>query len=149
MVIDARQLTKTYIQSVSRLDVLKGVTFQVREGEFVAVVGPSGAGKSTLLHIIGGLDKPSSGNVFVDGEDLYRLGDKARAKVRSQKIGFIFQFYHLLPEFSALENVLLPAMVCGQETDMASLKTRAGELLGKMGLSSPPAISTRRPASAS
>jgi lipoprotein-releasing system ATP-binding protein len=135
MVIDARQLTKSYLQSDSRLEVLKGVTFQVEEGEFVAVVGPSGAGKSTLLHIIGGLDKPSSGNVTVDGEDIYRLGDKARAKIRNQKIGFIFQFYHLLPEFSALENVLLPAMVCGRDTDISLLKARAGELLGKVGLS--------------
>lgn len=135
MVIDARQLMKSYVQPASRLDVLKGVTFQVKEGEFLAVVGPSGAGKSTLLHIIGGLDKPSSGTVSVDGEDIYRLGDKARAKIRSRKIGFIFQFYHLLPEFSALENVLLPAMVCGRNTDMSFLKARAGELLGKVGLS--------------
>ena len=135
MIIDARQLTKSYILPASRLEVLKGVTLQVEAGEFLAVVGPSGAGKSTLLHIIGGLDKPSSGELSVDGEDIYRLGDKARAKIRNRKIGFIFQFYHLLPEFSALENVLLPAMVGGQEPDMSRLRARAGELLERVGLS--------------
>ena len=135
MVIDARQLTKSYIQSASRLEVLKGVTLQVEAGEFLAVVGPSGAGKSTLLHIMGGLDKPSSGEISVDGEDIYRLGDKARAKIRNRKIGFIFQFYHLLPEFSALENVLLPGMMHGRDPDMSQLKARAQELLDKVGLS--------------
>ncbi len=134
MILHVNNVRKQYEQPSSSLTVLKGVTLSVQEGDFLAIVGPSGAGKSTLLHILGGLDKPSSGEVIIDGEDIYRLNDKARAKIRNQKVGFIFQFYHLLPEFSALENVILPAMVLKASRDMASLRTRGQDLLERVGL---------------
>lgn len=107
----AKGVHKIYRDGKKELHVLKGIDLEIRRNEITAVVGPSGAGKSTLLHIMGGIDKPSRGNVFLDSFDLYRLDDKERSRIRNQKIGFVFQFYHLLPEFNALENVALPGLI--------------------------------------
>ncbi|MFH1854435.1 MAG: ABC transporter ATP-binding protein [Candidatus Omnitrophota bacterium] len=110
----AEKIHKTYRDGKRDLDVLRGIDLEIEKGETIAVVGPSGAGKSTLLHIMGGLDKPTRGRILLDDVDLYRLPDKKKAWVRNSKIGFVFQFYHLLPEFTAIENVLLPALIWAQ-----------------------------------
>ncbi len=107
----ADRLSKSYSLGAVSVPVLRDVRLEVRAGEAVAIVGASGAGKSTLLHILGGLDLPSSGGVFFKGADLYRLAPARRTAVRARQIGFVFQFYHLLPELDVLENVLLPAMI--------------------------------------
>jgi len=117
----------------SILSVLKGVDVELKRGEFVVVVGPSGSGKSTLLHILGGLDRATSGYVRVDGRDLSILNEEALAAFRNQVMGFVFQFHHLLPEFSALENVCMPALISGKTIREVS---RRGEmLLNQVGLS--------------
>ena len=105
---------KIYKTGKRDLRVLRGIDLEIKKSETLTVVGPSGAGKSTLLHIMGGLDRPSKGRVLLDDKELYRLSDKKRAWVRNNRIGFVFQFYHLLPEFTALENVLLPALIWAQ-----------------------------------
>ena len=128
----ADNLHKIYKDGKRELHVLKGVSLELKKDEVIAVVGPSGAGKSTLLHILGGIDKPSEGRVFLDNSDFYGLDDAKRARFRNQKIGFVFQFYHLLPEFTALENVMLPAMIRG-EAKKAS-RNRAEVLLEGVGL---------------
>jgi len=116
------------------LRVLKGIDLTVDEGEIVAIVGPSGAGKSTLLPILGGLDEPDRGFVQFDGDNLYSLGDEARARIRNEKIGFVFQFYHLLPEFTALENVLLPKLVQLRRWKKKQVEDQGLDLLEKVGL---------------
>lgn len=132
--LEGRNLTKRFVHDRQGLEVLKGVDFNVSEGQIVAIVGPSGAGKSTLLHILGGLDKPSSGTVTMDGEDIYGLNEIDRARMRNVKVGFIFQFYHLLPEFTALENVILPAKVKGGDTPEDALREMGEALLARVGL---------------
>ena len=107
----AEAIHKIYRDGKKDLHVLKGIDLEIEKAGSLAIVGPSGAGKSTLLHILGGLDRPSSGKVFVDGLDLYTLKDNKRAGLRNKRIGFVFQFYHLLPEFTALENVMMPALM--------------------------------------
>ncbi len=114
------------------LEVLKGISMEVSRGELISVVGASGAGKTTLLQIIGTLSRPDEGSVVIDGTELSSLGDEALARFRNQKIGFVFQFHQLLPEFSALENVTLPALIGGMERDEA--EARAVELLRRMQL---------------
>jgi lipoprotein-releasing system ATP-binding protein len=114
------------------LPVLKGISLDFIEGEIVAIVGPSGAGKSTLLHIIGLLDRPQQGVVMLNGMDALALKDDQLAKVRNREIGFIFQFHHLLPEFTALENVMMPALIAGEKPSVAAV--RAGELLRDAGI---------------
>jgi len=132
----ADNVHKIYKDGKRELQVLKGVSLELRKDDIVAIVGPSGAGKSTLLHILGGIDKPSSGRVFLDNSDFYSMDDAKRARFRNQKIGFVFQFYHLLPEFTALENVMLPALIKRQETKdkKQGLKNRAEILLEDVGL---------------
>jgi len=130
--LKATNIHKIYTNGDKELCVLKGVDIKVDKGEFVSIFGPSGAGKSTLLHILGGLDEPTEGRVFLEGEDIYKLGDRKRAGIRNKKIGFVFQFYHLLPEFSALENVMLPAMINGARGSV--LGSRAEGLLELVGL---------------
>jgi len=119
-------------KSYGDLRVLKGVDLHVQKAEVVAIVGASGAGKSTLLHILGTLDSPDQGNVFIDGEDVFGRSPDKLAEFRNRKIGFVFQFHNLLPEFSALENVMIPGMIAKQEDK--SLKKRGTEILERLGL---------------
>ncbi len=112
--IEAAGLRKVYLNGAKQLEVLKGIDLKVERAETLALLGPSGAGKSTLLHLLGGLDNPTSGSVMLDGKDIFTLSDDERARLRNSKIGFVFQFYHLLPEFDALENVLLPTFMKGK-----------------------------------
>lgn len=132
--IEARGVHKKYQQSQYPLHVLKGIDLKVQEGDILTIVGPSGAGKSTLLHILGGLDRPSEGTVLLDDQDLYALKERDRADVRNKKVGFVFQFYHLLPEFTALENVLLPAIIKTNAGQMRQLKEKGLSLLNEVGL---------------
>ncbi len=126
--ISAKNITKSY----GTLNVLRGVDVEIQKGEIVAIVGKSGAGKSTLLHIIGTLDRADKGQVIINGEDVSRMNNKRLAEFRNQNIGFIFQFHHLLPEFSAIENVMIPALIGGGKEGAA--KKRAAELLDYLGL---------------
>lgn len=114
--------------------MLKGIDLSIKKNELLAIQGPSGAGKSTLLHILGGLDRPTAGEVFFDGLNLYNLSENERALFRNQKIGFIFQFYHLLPEFNALENVLLPSLIKSWQ-ERKKMANDAKSLLDSLGLS--------------
>ena len=139
--VTLQEVAKTYRQASAGLEVLKSVSLSVMPGEIVAVVGPSGAGKSTLLHIAGLLDRPSAGSVFFGGEDCTAIGDDRRTAIRRGGIGFVYQFHHLLPEFSALENIVLPQMIAGRPRREAAL--RAGELLEQIGLAQ---RATHRPA---
>jgi lipoprotein-releasing system ATP-binding protein len=133
MVIEAHQIGKSYIGGDgSAIHVLDGVDLTVRRGEMVAVVGASGAGKSTLLHILGALDRPDRGYVVLDGEPLHGMSEDALARVRNRKVGFVFQFHHLLREFSALENVAMPLRIAGWTPKRA--RARAEELLARVGL---------------
>lgn len=114
------------------LEVLKGISLEVKKGELVSIVGASGAGKTTLLQLIGTLSRADEGRIEIDGYDVTTLSDDALSRFRNQKIGFVFQFHHLLPEFSALENVMIPALIAGRERGEA--EARARELLHMMGL---------------
>ncbi len=133
--LEAINVHKTYNHGTNKLHILKGINLSIRQGEVLSIVGPSGAGKSTLLHILGALDRPNEGQVVFDGEDIYRLNDRQRAALRNKEIGFVFQFYHLLPELTALENVFLPALVKGDFKNSTSLETKALDLLDRVGLS--------------
>lgn len=134
MVIEAHDLAKSYRGGDGGLiHVLDGVDLSVRRGEMVAIVGASGAGKSTLLHVLGALDRPTRGSVLLDGEPLHGRPDDQLAKIRNRKIGFVFQFHHLLREFSALENVMMPLRIAG--FDLRHARSRAEELLARVGLS--------------
>lgn len=113
---------------------MKGVSLSIAKGEFVALVGPSGAGKSTLLHILGGLDIPTQGKVLLDGKDLYGHDDRQLSGIRRKRIGFVFQFYHLLQEFTALENVMMPALIAPR-ADPFACRQKAQTLLALAGLS--------------
>lgn len=130
--IEAKGLRKIYRNGAKELEVLKGIDLKVEKGEVLAVLGPSGAGKSTLLHLLGGLDSPTAGEVLIDGVDIYSLGDAERARMRNRKIGFVFQFYHLLPEFNAFENVMLPLLIKGEGGK--DRRERGVELLRSVGL---------------
>lgn len=114
LILQATAVHKSYEQGGSNLHILKGIDLSVSHGDAICILGPSGAGKSTLLHILGGLDRPSSGSVHFRGRDLAQMKDDALADFRNQSIGFVFQFHHLLSEFTALENVLMPARVRGK-----------------------------------
>ncbi len=134
-ILVARDLRKSYSMGRKRLEVLKGIDLEVKRGEVLMIVGASGVGKSTLLHLLGGLDVPTGGEVFLHGMNLYGLSDRARARVRNRNVGFVFQFYHLLPEFTALENVFLPALIFGDgRGKREKLEERALGLLADVGL---------------
>ena len=120
-------------KSFGNLEVLKGIDLDIEKGKIVSIVGPSGAGKTTLLQIMGTLDKPDCGSVIIDGTDVMKLSDAKRSAFRNQHMGFVFQFHQLLPEFTALENVMMPALIGG--TSRREAKHRAEELLAFMGLS--------------
>lgn len=128
----ATGICKHYALGDARIEVLKGVDLSVVRGEIVAIVGASGVGKSTLLHILGGLDHPSSGTVAIDGVDIFSLSDADRAKFRNRQIGFVFQFHHLLRDFTALENAMMPLMIAGLSPSEA--RPQARQLLGVVGL---------------
>lgn len=131
--IEVKDLRKVFKTEAGPLEVLKGVNLTVQSSEMLAIVGASGVGKSTLLHIIGALDSPTSGQVLYRGEDIFTLSEEALAGFRNRTIGFVFQFHHLLADFTALENVMIPALVSGISWEEA--KKRAETLLGHLGLS--------------
>ncbi|CAK0762044.1 Lipoprotein-releasing system ATP-binding protein LolD [uncultured Gammaproteobacteria bacterium] len=125
-------VVRTFEQAGTRLEILAGASLTVRAGELVALVGPSGAGKSTLLHIAGLLERPDGGRVLIDGTDATNLPDHERTLLRRREIGFVYQFHHLLPEFSAEENIILPQMIAG--VSRATARVRARDLLDRIGL---------------
>ena len=131
-IVQVSGISKSYFIGKRELQVLRGIDFTMDRGEIIAVVGASGAGKSTLLHIVGTLDKPTGGKVLFDGEDVFKLTDEKIARFRSLQIGFVFQFHHLLPEFTALENVAMPALIAGLK--LSQVKGRALDLLAEVGL---------------
>ncbi len=126
-------VVRTYHQGGAALNVLNGIDLAIAPGELVALVGPSGAGKSTLLHVCGLLDKPDAGTVSIGGQDTRRLSDAGRTRLRNAELGFVYQFHHLLPEFSAVENVAMPQRIGG--VGKAAAEARATDLLGQVGLS--------------
>lgn len=128
--LEAKGIYKSYGQ----LQVLKGIDIQIKKGEVVAIVGASGAGKSTLLHILGTLDNPESGSVSLNGQNIFTQTSKTLAAFRNKNIGFVFQFHNLLPEFSALENVMMPSLIAGNSSESA--RKQAEDLLAMLGLSS-------------
>jgi lipoprotein-releasing system ATP-binding protein len=131
-VLQAKGLSKTFDDGRLRLEVFSGIDFTVRRGERVAVMGASGAGKSTFLHILGGLDSPTAGEVWVAGRNMSELSDAERSRLRNEALGFVYQFHHLLPEFTALENVALPLLI--RRLPITEANERAAGLLRRVGL---------------
>lgn len=131
--LHAEDLVKYYDEGATRVDVLRGVSLSIARGEMLAIVGASGSGKSTLLHILGLLDTPTTGTVTVDGVAAAGLGESAKSELRNRSLGFVYQFHHLLPEFSALDNVAMPLIVRRMSRDKA--RAAAEEVLGQVGLS--------------
>jgi lipoprotein-releasing system ATP-binding protein len=132
VLLQTRGVHKRYSGVGDPLHILRGVDLDVRSGEIVAILGASGSGKSTLLHILGTLDRPTEGTVLFDGAELHKLGEKELARFRNRNLGFVFQFHHLLPEFTALENVCMPGRIA--QMDPAQAEVRGRELLGEVGL---------------
>lgn len=132
LIISSDNLRKRFAEGKLNVEVLKGITLELHAGEKIAIVGSSGSGKSTLLHILGGLDLPSSGKVKVMGKDIADLSDKERGDLRNHSLGFIYQFHHLLPEFTALENVAMPLLIRGLSVKEASHSAK--DILEKVGL---------------
>ena len=133
LLLQVENLKKSYrTGDGDTLEVLNGISFSVDKGQVVAVVGDSGAGKSTLLHLLGALDRPSEGTILFDGEDIFKKDDEELARFRNTSIGFVFQFHHLLPEFTALENVAMPSLI--QNKSLDSVHERAASLLDLLGL---------------
>jgi lipoprotein-releasing system ATP-binding protein len=133
IILNGIDIHRSFPTGAGMLHVLKGVNIGVKKGEIVAVVGASGVGKSTLLHILGALDRPTKGKVNLNSTDVFSLSDKKLAHFRNKTIGFVFQFHHLLPEFCALENVMLPQLIGGEEE--SSIRKKALDLLSEVGLS--------------
>jgi lipoprotein-releasing system ATP-binding protein len=131
-ILITKDLQKTYNNGPQKVEVIKGIDLEVSTGEVVVIIGPSGVGKSTLMHVIGGLDKPTAGDVIIDGNDIFSLSEKELALFRNNSIGFVFQFHHLLPEFSALENVMIPGMM--YRKDLSLVEEEAKGLLTDVGL---------------
>lgn len=131
-VIKCEDVRKTFSEGSLSVDVLKGVSIAVRPGEQVAIMGSSGSGKSTLLHLLGGLDSCTSGSVSISGQEISRLDESTRGQLRNRYLGFVYQFHHLLPEFTALENVGMPLLIRGESTNV--VKEKAADILEKVGL---------------
>jgi lipoprotein-releasing system ATP-binding protein len=131
-VMRLEDVARTYVQGGNQLEVLRGATLDIRAGEIVALVGPSGSGKSSLLHVAGLLEAPTAGRIHIDGADCTRLKDRERTLTRRLKLGFVYQFHHLLPEFTALENVVMPQLIAGRDHSLANAE--AARLLGALGL---------------
>lgn len=131
--LEAKQIVKIYPQGSSHLEVLKGIDLVVKEGDALSIVGSSGAGKSTLLHILGTLDRPTSGEVLFKGQNIFEMNDAQLAKFRNAHLGFVFQFHHLLSEFTALDNMVMPGRLAGWSAKQ--LRERSDELFAFMGLS--------------
>ena len=129
-IVKVKNLRKSYGEGNTRVDALKDIDLTIKQGEFVAIIGPSGSGKSTLLHLLGGVDKPSSGEVFIDGEDIYKLSETKLSQFRRRKIGFIFQFFNLMPVLTAKENIELPVLLDKAKVDKEYFK----EIVGTLGL---------------
>lgn len=134
VILRCRDLVKTFDEGAGKIDVLKGINFELDRGDFAAIIGNSGSGKTTLLHLLGGLDVPSSGSVEVGGKDLSRLNEKQRGQLRNRHIGVVYQFHHLLAEFSALENVSMPLLM-RSGLSVAQARDKAEAILQKVGLS--------------
>ena len=134
LILDAQNITKSFTEGKSSVDVIRGLSLQVKAGEFVSIVGSSGSGKSTLLHVLGGLDRPTSGQVFINGQRFDTLGEAERGYIRNEHLGFVYQFHHLLPEFSALENVAMPLML-RKGANYKDVRKQAEYLLERVGLS--------------
>ncbi len=132
VVLQASNISRTFTQGDLSVEVLNGVSLSVERGERIAIIGSSGSGKSTLLHCLGGLDRPTSGDVTINGKDLFRLNERERGLLRNKTLGFVYQFHHLLPEFSALENVALPLLIAGKKVEHARIQ--ATEMLERVGL---------------
>lgn len=133
IVLECRQLGKTYQEGPARVEVLRQIDLQLRAGERMAIVGSSGSGKTTLLHMLAGLDVPSTGSVWLAGEELSALSERKRGLLRNRALGFVYQFHHLLPEFTAIENVCMPLLI--GTTPIAEARERAVALLERVGLS--------------
>jgi len=131
-ILMTKNIRKVFVNGKNSLSVLKDINLEIKEGELVMIVGPSGAGKSTLLSILGGLSRPSAGNVFLEDTDIYKLNDEKLASLRNKKMGFIFQFHHLLPEFTAIENVIMPALIAQENKKI--IYEKAKKILISMGL---------------
>lgn len=132
-VLECQNVGKIYHDGTSEVEVLKQIDFSISAGARVAIIGPSGSGKSTLLHLLGGLDKPTSGQIAIKGQNWQNLNEKQRCKLRNQELGFIYQFHHLLPEFTALENVAMPLLLAGMAVPEA--KDSSAKILDAVGLS--------------
>lgn len=131
-VLVSKNLSRTYLDGAAKIEVLRQVNLEVNSGEMIAIVGSSGSGKSTLLHLLGGLDKPTRGDVIIGDKNLKDLSEREKCRLRNKFLGFVYQFHHLLPEFSALENVGMPLLIRGQ--DPKKIKERAAHLLEQVGL---------------
>ena len=134
LVLEAKNISKSFTDGKTTVEVIKNLSLEVKKGEFVSIVGSSGSGKSTLLHVLGGLDCPTAGQVFLNGTRFDNLGEAERGYLRNQHLGFVYQFHHLLPEFTALENVAMPLMLRAGTTYKQS-KEQAEYLLNRVGLS--------------
>lgn len=132
IIISCHNLSKSYKDGATTISVLNKINFAIQKGERIAIVGPSGSGKSTFLHLLGGLDFPTSGDVLMQDKNWKNLSEKERCQVRNKNLGFIYQFHHLLPEFSALENVMMPLVLSDDEIPQAT--TKADEILNQVGL---------------
>lgn len=133
-ILSAHDIYRSFNDGRNQVDVLKGISLEIKQGEFVSVIGASGSGKSTLLHVLGGLDLPTKGEIYLQGQRFDQLNETKRGDLRNQHLGFVYQFHHLLPEFSALENVCMPLML-RQGTQFRTIKTKAEKLLDQVGLS--------------
>lgn len=132
LVVECKGLSKSFTETNMNVSVLENIGFEVNVGERVAIVGASGSGKSTLLHLLGGLDKPSAGEVIINGQNISKLNEAKKSKFRNANLGFVYQFHHLLPEFTALENVAMPLLIRGMEVSEA--RNQATSILADVGL---------------